>query len=70
MFIPSQTSRWYDGRYLRTCRSNGLRFVSGDFRKAKVQGRPTGSGRLARVDVADNDHIDVRLLFTVREDIC
>lgn len=33
-------------------------------------GRLTGSGRFARVDVADNDHVDVRLLFTMEEDIC
>ena len=25
---------------------------------------PTGGGRLARVDVADNDDVDVNLLFT------
>lgn len=69
MLVPSQISRWYDDQYLRICRSNGLLFVSGLLRKAVVRGGPTGSGRLARVDVADNDHVDVRLLFTVGEGI-
>lgn len=31
-----------------------------------MRGWPTGRSRLARVDVADNDHVDVRLLFTVK----
>lgn len=70
MLVPSQISRWYDDQYLRTCRSNGLLVVSGILRKAVVGCGPTGCGRLARVDVADNDHVDVRLFFTVREGVC
>lgn len=35
-----------------------------------VGGLRTSSGRLARVDVADDDHVDVRLLFAMGERIC
>jgi len=32
--------------------------------EAAEEGRLTGSGGLARIDVADNDHVDVHLLLT------
>ena len=29
-----------------------------------IRGKLTGSGGLARIDVADNDHVDVHLFLT------
>jgi hypothetical protein len=64
--VPSRTSRWYACQYRRTCRSNLYANVSccdpaGD----EVRGRLTSGGRrLARVDVADDDDVDMNLFFT------
>lgn len=30
----------------------------------RIDRRPTSGGRFARIDVADNDHVNVHLLFT------
>ena len=70
MPVPSQTSRSYDDQYLRICRSNDLLFVSENARTVVVGGLHTSSGRLAGVDVADDDHVDVQLLFAMGERIC
>lgn len=34
----------------------------------RLGGNLTSRGRLARIDVADNDHVDVHLFFTTGED--
>lgn len=33
----------------------------------EVRGMLTGGGGLARIDVADNDHVDVHLFLTIRQ---
>lgn len=67
MSIPSRTSRWYESRYHRTCRSSDLsKYVSIVSWKTAIQGgqgRLTSGGRLAGIDVADNDDVDVSLVF-------
>jgi hypothetical protein len=65
--VPSRTSRWYACQYHRTCRSSLYANVSCCDPTSSRRGRLTaGSGRLSGVNVADNDHVDVHLLFTTR----
>jgi hypothetical protein len=65
-FLPSRTSRWYACRYRRTCRSSGLLCIVSAMFEAEIEAcrRLTGGCGLARIDVADNDHVDVHLFLT------
>lgn len=67
-YEPSRTSRWYACRYHRTCRSS--------LSSCELRGHAPGAilhnfeltacgCRLAGIDVADNDDVDVGLLLTV-----
>jgi hypothetical protein len=63
--VPSRTSRWYACQYLRTCRSSLYAIVSCcDSALFERAGLTAGGGRLSGVNVADDDHVDVHLLFT------
>lgn len=64
--VPSRTSRSYACQYHRTCRSSLSLSVSRGDPAIDRGGRLTSGGRrLARVDVADDDDVDMRLLLTV-----
>ena len=62
--IPSRTSRWYACQYHRTCRSSlpCCELLYPAFVRRGML--TTGGCRLAGVDVADNDDVDVSLLLT------
>jgi len=66
--LPSRTSRWYACQFHRTCRSSGLYYIVSSMSEGCVGdgcGLTSGGG-LARIDVADNDHVDVHLFLTAR----
>jgi hypothetical protein len=62
---PSRTSRWYESRYHRTCRSSDLIVCECFGLPSFFQFLLTSGGGLAGVDVADDDDVDMSLLFTV-----
>jgi hypothetical protein len=62
--VPSRTSRWYACQYHRTCRSSLSHCELLCHSCVRVGLLTTGGGRLAGVDVADNDDVDVSLLLT------
>jgi hypothetical protein len=63
--VPSRTSQWYACQYHRTCRSSLYPNVSWLTPQCFGEGRLTsGGGRLAGVDVADDDDVDVNLFLT------
>ena len=63
--LPSRTSRWYACRYHRTCRSSDLRENVSCVRWIACSWLAlTGGGGLARVDVSDDNDIDMSLLLT------
>jgi len=63
--VPSRTSRSYACQYHRTCRLNLLLCELVTPRSRGSEGRLTSGGcRLAGVDMADDDDVDMSLFLT------